>query len=132
VSERRGYAYSVERLWREQRCLVEHTGLSGQDIMDVLDRYRLLGLAGLHEDGSGYWWLAREPKDELWWPYVAAEPSADDDHRVRRSFRVRPCPDCGEQTSAASGYFCAACHFAGWWWPQTAQADGDDAGEVGP
>jgi hypothetical protein len=118
VSQRRGHAYSVERLWRAQRCLVEHTRLPARQILGVLERYRLLGLAGLHEDRSGYWWLAREPKEELWWPYMDAEPSADDDGRAPRSFRVRPCLDCGGQTSAASGYFCAACHFAGWWWPE--------------
>jgi hypothetical protein len=28
---------------------------------------------------------------------------------------TRPCRKCGETTSSASGYFCAGCHFAGWW-----------------
>lgn len=27
----------------------------------------------------------------------------------------RPCPVCGEITTSASKYFCANCHFGGWW-----------------
>ena len=29
--------------------------------------------------------------------------------------RTRTCTACGEETSSASRYFCAGCHFAGWW-----------------
>jgi hypothetical protein len=33
----------------------------------------------------------------------------------QKPIRTRPCPHCGEVTASASGYFCAGCHFAGWW-----------------
>jgi hypothetical protein len=29
--------------------------------------------------------------------------------------RIRTCTACGEETSSATRYFCAGCHFAGWW-----------------
>jgi hypothetical protein len=32
-----------------------------------------------------------------------------------KPIRVRPCPRCGEQTSSSSNYFCAGCHFRGWY-----------------
>jgi hypothetical protein len=28
---------------------------------------------------------------------------------------TRPCRSCGETTSSVTRYFCAGCHFAGWW-----------------
>jgi len=39
--------------------------------------------------------------------------------------RTAACPDCGETTSSVARYFCAGCHFAGWWgrWSEQVRAD---------
>jgi hypothetical protein len=33
----------------------------------------------------------------------------------REPIRTRPCPVCNETTTSAALFFCAGCHFAGWW-----------------
>jgi hypothetical protein len=35
--------------------------------------------------------------------------------RPRLKVTTRPCPVCGETTTSVTNYFCAACHFQGWW-----------------
>jgi hypothetical protein len=35
--------------------------------------------------------------------------------RKRFSIDARPCSRCGGRTTSAMGYFCAGCHFRGWW-----------------
>jgi len=35
----------------------------------------------------------------------------------RLRINTRRCSDCGGPTTSLTRYFCAACHFAGWWWP---------------
>lgn len=32
-----------------------------------------------------------------------------------REVRVRECGHCGGTVTSAAGFFCAACHFTGWW-----------------
>jgi hypothetical protein len=35
--------------------------------------------------------------------------------RKLKPLKVRPCPECGEATTSASWFYCAGCHFKGWW-----------------
>jgi len=35
--------------------------------------------------------------------------------RARLEVTTEPCPVCGETTTSVTGFFCAGCHFAGWW-----------------
>jgi hypothetical protein len=32
-----------------------------------------------------------------------------------RGILTRPCSDCGEPTTSITNYFCASCHFSGWY-----------------
>jgi hypothetical protein len=50
----------------------------------------------------------------------AAELFQLDKPRRRRRRRqpvgvTRPCVDCGATTTSYSRFYCAACHFRGWW-----------------
>jgi hypothetical protein len=53
-------------------------------------------------------------------PSTAELLELDKPRRRRRARRARPvvvelCDRCGGTTSSYSRFFCAACHFAGWW-----------------
>lgn len=34
---------------------------------------------------------------------------------VEDTIETRPCPVCGFRTTSVTKYFCARCHFHGWW-----------------
>jgi hypothetical protein len=36
-------------------------------------------------------------------------------HQVKTVFTLRECGQCGGAVTSAAGFFCAACHFDGWW-----------------
>jgi hypothetical protein len=46
------------------------------------------------------------------WQAVGVELPAP---QSRLRIDKRPCPQCGETTTSVSNYFCAGCHFRGWW-----------------